>query len=165
MKLCSIPFYEDLVKKGIYAIGTVWSNCIGLPSHLKNMKAWKRCDQGHIEWSMNDSRSLSCIMWKDKCPVLLLSTYANPIGFPCMPRDEVQRTTRRLGRKFQPPLSLLSIPHSCEVLMSQTNFEHLTPPRLGATSGGTEFSLHYWTLWRLTLILCIWTDVSKGQIR
>jgi hypothetical protein len=30
-------------------------------------------------------------MWKDKCPVLLISTHANPIGFPCVPRDEVPR--------------------------------------------------------------------------
>ena len=72
---CSIPLFEDLVKKGIYAIGIVRSNCIELPSHLKNMKAWKRCDQGHIEWSMHDSRSLSCVMWNDKCLVLLLSIY------------------------------------------------------------------------------------------
>jgi hypothetical protein len=30
-------------------------------------------------------------MWKDKCPVLLLSTHAISIGFPCVPRDEVPR--------------------------------------------------------------------------
>jgi hypothetical protein len=74
---CSIPLFEDLVKKGIYAIGTVRSNRIGLPSHLKNTKAWKRCDQGHIEWAMHDSRGLSCMMWKDKCPVLLYSCKTN----------------------------------------------------------------------------------------
>jgi hypothetical protein len=77
------------VKKGIYATGTVRSNPIGLPSHLKNTRTWKKCDQGHIEWAMHDSRGLSCVMWKDKCPVLLISTHANPIGFPCVPRDEV----------------------------------------------------------------------------
>jgi hypothetical protein len=36
---CSIPLSEDLVKKGIYATGTVKCNYIGLPSHLKNTKA------------------------------------------------------------------------------------------------------------------------------
>jgi hypothetical protein len=40
---------------------------------------------------MYDSLDMSCVMWKDKCPVLLLSTHAIPIGFPCMPRDEVPR--------------------------------------------------------------------------
>ena len=38
---------------------------------------------------MHDSRGISCITWKDKCPVLLISIHAIPIGFPCMPIDEV----------------------------------------------------------------------------
>jgi hypothetical protein len=97
---CSIPLFEDLVTKGIYATGTFRSNHIGLPSHLKNMKAWKRCEQGHIEWSMYNSRSLSCAMWKDKCPVLLLSTHANPIGFPCMLRDKVPRRNGAVSEKI-----------------------------------------------------------------
>jgi hypothetical protein len=88
---CSIPLFKALAKKGIYATGTVRSSRIGLPLHLKNTKAWKRCEQGHIEWAMHDSRFISCIMWKDKCPVLLISTHVNPIGFLCMPRDEVPR--------------------------------------------------------------------------
>jgi hypothetical protein len=86
---CSIPLFQDLVKKGIYATSTVRSNRIGLPSHLRNTKAWRRCEQGHIEWAMHESRLMSCVMWKDKCLVLLLFTHTNPIGFPCMPRDEV----------------------------------------------------------------------------
>jgi hypothetical protein len=97
---CSIPLFEDLIKKGIYATGTVRSNCIGLPSHLKNTKAWRKCDQGHIEWAMHDSRCLSCVMWKDKCLVLLISTHANPIGFPCVPRDEVPRRNRSVREKI-----------------------------------------------------------------
>jgi hypothetical protein len=44
--LCSIPLFEDLAKKGLYATGTVRSNRIGLPSHLKNTKAWKKCEHG-----------------------------------------------------------------------------------------------------------------------
>jgi hypothetical protein len=30
-------------------------------------------------------------MWKDKCPILLLSTHALPIGFPCVPLHKVPR--------------------------------------------------------------------------
>jgi hypothetical protein len=72
---CSIPLFEELVRKGIYATGTVCSNRIGLPEHLKNTKAWKWCEQGHIEWAMHDSRSISCVMWKDNalfffCPLM-----------------------------------------------------------------------------------------------
>jgi hypothetical protein len=79
---CSIPLFEELVRKGIYATGTVRLNRIKLPQYLKNTKSWKRCEQGHIEWVRHESRTISCVMWKDKCPVLLFSTYANPIGFP-----------------------------------------------------------------------------------
>ena len=38
---------------------------------------------------MHGTRGLSCIMWKDKCPVLLISVHALPIGFPCMPMDSM----------------------------------------------------------------------------
>ena len=58
----SIPLFQDLVKKGIYAMGTVRSNRIGLPSHLRNTKAWRRYKQGHIEWAMHESRLMSCVM-------------------------------------------------------------------------------------------------------
>jgi hypothetical protein len=51
----------------------------------------ERSEQGHLEWAMHDGRDMSCVMWKDKCPVLLISNHAMPIGFPCVPRDEVPR--------------------------------------------------------------------------
>jgi hypothetical protein len=78
---CSILLFKDLLLKGIYATGTMRSNRVGLPSHLKNIKLWKKCEQGHIEWAMHDSRGISCIMWKDKCPVFLISTHAIPMAF------------------------------------------------------------------------------------
>jgi hypothetical protein len=88
---CSIPLFEELVRQGIYATRTVRSNRIRLPQHLKNTKLWKRCEQGHIEWAMHESRNTSCMMWKDKCPILLISTHTKPVGFPCVPQDEVPR--------------------------------------------------------------------------
>jgi hypothetical protein len=97
---CSIPLFVDLAKKGIYATGTVRPNRIGLPLHLRNTKAWKKCEQGHIEWAMHDSRLMGCVMWKDKCPVLLISTHAYPIGFPCVPRDEVPRWNGAVREKI-----------------------------------------------------------------
>jgi hypothetical protein len=84
----------------IYATGTVRPNRIGLPLHLRNTKAWKKCEQGHIEWAMHDSRLMGCVMWKDKCPVLLISTHAYPIGFPCVPRDEVPRWNGAVREKI-----------------------------------------------------------------
>jgi hypothetical protein len=48
---CFIPLFQDLVQKGIYTTKTVRSNCIGFPYHLKNTKAWKWFEQGHIKWA------------------------------------------------------------------------------------------------------------------
>ena len=33
--------FKDLLFQGIYAYGTICSNCVGLPSILKNMRAFK----------------------------------------------------------------------------------------------------------------------------
>jgi hypothetical protein len=41
---CLVPLFRDLALKGKYATGTVRSNRIGIPSHLKNTKSWKRCE-------------------------------------------------------------------------------------------------------------------------
>jgi hypothetical protein len=38
---------------------------------------------------MHESRGIGCVLWKDKRPVLLLSSHAQPIGFPCQPVDVV----------------------------------------------------------------------------
>jgi hypothetical protein len=34
---------------------------------------------------MHQSHHMAVVVWKDKKPVLLLSTHAIPIGYPCMP--------------------------------------------------------------------------------
>jgi len=41
---------------------------------------------------MHDSRALSCVLWKDKRPVLLISTHALPVNFPCVPMPTVPHT-------------------------------------------------------------------------
>jgi hypothetical protein len=56
---------------------------------------------------MHESRSISCVIWKDKCPVLLISTHANPIGFPCVPRDEVPRKNGAVRERIPTSLVLL----------------------------------------------------------
>jgi hypothetical protein len=75
------------VLQGTYATGTIRSNRVGLPSTLKNLNSWKRSEHGHLEWAMHESRGISCVMWKNKCPVLLISSHAMLVGFPCVPRD------------------------------------------------------------------------------
>jgi hypothetical protein len=79
----SVGLFKDLLSKGIYATGTVRSNRVGIPSVLKNKKAYRRSPQGTLVWRMHESHSMSSIMWKDKRLVLILSTHARPIQFPC----------------------------------------------------------------------------------
>jgi hypothetical protein len=49
-------------------------------------------------------------MWKDKCPVLLISTHANPIGFLCMPCDEVPHHNGTVREKV--PISPMLIEYT-----------------------------------------------------
>jgi hypothetical protein len=85
----SIGLFKDLALQWTYATGTIRSNRVGLPSNLKNLKLWKRSEHGHLEWAMHENRGISYVMWKDKCLVLLISSQPMPVGFPCVPHDEV----------------------------------------------------------------------------
>jgi hypothetical protein len=90
----SVFLFNDLTPKGLYTIGTIRSNRIGIPSYLKNIKTWKRCEHRYINWAIHESRGLSCVMWKDKYLVLLISTHALSIGFLCVPHNEVPHRNR-----------------------------------------------------------------------
>jgi hypothetical protein len=85
----SIGLFTELASRGIYATGTMQSNRVGLPLELKNTRAFNNVPQGTLEWRMHETRGISSIVWKDKRPVLLLSTYAMPIGYPCVKVDTV----------------------------------------------------------------------------
>jgi hypothetical protein len=87
----SVDLFKELTEKAIYATGTLRSNRIGIPSALKSTKAFSKVPQGTLDWRMHESRSMSSVLWKDKKPVLLLSTNAISIGFPCVPVDTVPR--------------------------------------------------------------------------
>ena len=58
----SILQLVEFASKGVYGTGTVRTNCIGFPSHLKNTKIFKRVPQGHMEWAMHDSCVVSYVM-------------------------------------------------------------------------------------------------------
>ena len=73
----------DLLAMGIYGTGTVRPNPVRLPLDLKNMKSFKNVPQGHTLWRMYDFQKVACVMWKDKKPVLVISTHAWPIQAPC----------------------------------------------------------------------------------
>ena len=79
----NIGLFRMLLLRGIYACGTIRANSVGLPSYLKNTSAFKNVVQWTTFWRMHDTCNISCVIWKDKKPVLLLSTHAMPIKAPC----------------------------------------------------------------------------------
>jgi hypothetical protein len=91
----SVELFRDLERRGIYATGTIRANRIGLPHIFKNLVAFKKktVTQGTLEWRMHDDCKMSSVMWKDKKPVLLISTHARPVAFPC----EIVEVPRRVG--------------------------------------------------------------------
>ena len=44
-----------------------------------------------MEWAMHEDRVISCVLYKDKCQVFLLSTHTTPIRAPCEIRDVIPR--------------------------------------------------------------------------
>jgi hypothetical protein len=69
----------------IYVTRTTRANRVGLPHIFKNLVAFKKkiVTQGTLEWRMHDDRKMASMMWKDKKQVLLISTHARLVAFPC----------------------------------------------------------------------------------
>jgi hypothetical protein len=98
----SVGLFTEMATRGIYATGTMRSNRVGLPEEFKDMKSFNaRATQGDLEWRMYDSYGIGCVLWKDKHPVLILSTHAQPIGFPCKPVDVVPRRNGPVCEEIQ----------------------------------------------------------------
>ena len=91
----------DLKARGIYAKSTMRSNRIGLPLELKNTRRFRRVLQGTLDWDMHESQGICCVLWKDKKPVLLISTHLTPILAPFYVVDTVPRR-RDAIREFIP---------------------------------------------------------------
>jgi hypothetical protein len=61
------------------------------------LRIWERSEQGTLEWKMHASKGVACAMWKDKRPVLLISTNAVPVQPPCTHPDLLTNVPRRNG--------------------------------------------------------------------
>ena len=87
----SIGLFLSLFDRGIYATGTIGSNRVGIPSIYKNTRAFARERQGKLAWRMHVSRKIACVIWKNKKPVILLSTHALSQVTPGLPEVTVPR--------------------------------------------------------------------------
>ena len=65
------------------------SNWVVLSEALKKTKEFNKMKQRSIDWCIYNSQGILCDLWKNKRPILLISTSATPIGFPCFPIDIV----------------------------------------------------------------------------
>ena len=111
---------------------------------------------------MHESRGISCVMWKDKGPVLLISMHAIPIGYPYMPVDTVPRrhNTIREGIQTSPILVEYSIFMRGIDVVDQLHASYSSQTR----SGGIEFSLLCWMLQKSTCISYTWHGATRIQI-
>ena len=81
----------SLLDLDIYATCTMQSNKVCIPSICKNTKVFARERQGIFSWRMHTSRKIACVIWKDKKPVILLSTHALPRVTPGLSKVTVPR--------------------------------------------------------------------------
>lgn len=69
----SVKLLEELAERNIYSCGTVRANRKGLPQLLQD----KELSRGQSDWAVN-GRNISCVKWKDKRVVQILSSIHNP---------------------------------------------------------------------------------------
>ena len=63
----SVGSFHDLEHRGIYAIGTMHSNCIGLHLNMRKIKEFRKRGQGNLQWFIHNSRKMCSVLWKSKC--------------------------------------------------------------------------------------------------
>jgi hypothetical protein len=71
--------FDGLLKRGIYATGTVVGKRIGFPTCLARFKRGEH-PRETIFWQMHESRQMAASTWFDSKPVSFLSTHQNPLG-------------------------------------------------------------------------------------
>jgi hypothetical protein len=136
----SVGFFQELASRQIYATCTIWSNWIGLPLALKNTNAFRNISQVTLEWRMHKSCQIASVLWKDKKPVLLLSTHANSIGYPCMLVPTILRRNGTVREDIMTsPMLLEYTTHICGV-DGWINCEHHIVRRIARITSTRFFS-------------------------
>ena len=78
----SVELFEELARNGTYSSGTLRTNCIGILQILKNRKELNHSPQNKLVWKMHDSQGMASVNWKDKRPMILLSTHVLLLDMP-----------------------------------------------------------------------------------
>ena len=78
-----VDLFETSLENGIYAMGMVRTNRVGLPNILRESKTFKKQPQGSLEWRMHEDQRMCAVLWKDKKSVSLIFIHSRPMAFPC----------------------------------------------------------------------------------
>ena len=85
----SVPLFDSLLARGIYAVATTRSWLTGFPSSMVLIN--KQLEEG--QWLLRQRGNMVCTSWMDRKPVNLLSTYCDPLT-----EDEVLRWRQSSAR-------------------------------------------------------------------
>jgi hypothetical protein len=75
----SVPLFLDLLENGTMATGTLRSTRKYVPRGMFAKTITKKQEIGWVDYRMHEEGKIYCAVWKDKQPVILLSTHAEPI--------------------------------------------------------------------------------------
>ena len=90
----SVGLFGELVRNGTCCTKTLKTICIGIPQIPNNIKELNCSLQGMLVWRMHEFHGMASVSWKDKRPVILLSTHVVLID---MFGDSESYMTRRNG--------------------------------------------------------------------
>jgi hypothetical protein len=140
----SIELFQKLHVRGIYAIGTIRANRIGLPEILADISTLNRSQQGFLEWRMYNSQTIASVAWTDKKTVRLLSTHARPVVVEGEERPTVPHRNGAIQEAIPTsPVHLEYTTHMRGVdVVDQLRSNYSCQELI---NGGTEFSISFWT--------------------
>jgi hypothetical protein len=88
----SVQLFENLLSRGIYAVGTTRYIRRGFPVSLKGDKRGEK--RGTLHVRMHQDRRIAAVHWTDTKPVYFLSTVANPVEVGGMNTVRKQRSKK-----------------------------------------------------------------------
>jgi hypothetical protein len=78
----SVPLFLDLLEEGTMVTGTLRWNRKYVPKAMFAKTATKKKEIGWVDYKMHREGKICCVVWKDKQPVVLLSTHAEAVPPP-----------------------------------------------------------------------------------
>ena len=86
-----------MASREIYVTRTLQSNRLVVPKEFKILRTWRNSVQGTLQWHTHSSHGILCVVWKDKCRVLVLSTNTVPVQLPCISPTDFATVPKRIG--------------------------------------------------------------------